>query len=377
MKRKRIPRLALALLAGVALLAVGAPAQATQIPDGVGVIGGEIAPGYEGKEAQLREGFRQAYVWGSRLAAFDGDAEVQKPDTYFDFGKLDGDLVHRWERTMLCQENDCMIQFFYEGSSYCQNAMGRDNTVALICPDPTTMEVFILRDAPAEAFFKGGINANYGYPTTNQYWRMEDGVPVLYQQFSVGYFQADWGDTWFLSFHHIIDEGTRYVEPPAAPDPDAPPDQPNADGCTWEHPQVIAAWRRQETSRPADSAQTAPSAGEGGIIDPSDPALFNTLPAQTADPAPGAISPYPLPIDPPAETTEVAGAAETGQTEYSTGPSTSQDDEPDGAQTSQSPPSGSAWPAILLLGGMVLLLAVGGVALLLVRRKGPPDQPCA
>ena len=76
-------------------------------------------------------------------------------------------------------------------------------------------------------------------PITNQYWRVEDGIPFLYQQFENGYVRCEDGEAWFGDFHNKIDEGEAYVEPPEAPPAYGDIYTVNADGCSWENPKYI------------------------------------------------------------------------------------------------------------------------------------------
>ena len=361
------------LLSGALLLGSGAirPVQAQDIsvPEEVGKIGGEIAPGFQGKEELIRERFREAYAWGSGLSAWDGG-----PDSRFDFGEMDTEYVHEWqaEHPVAILETG-MIQLFYEGNSSAVNALARDNTAALLCSNPETMRVFILRDAVAEDYFKtnGNINGGYGYPISNQYWRMEEGIPVLYQQFTLGYYRAEWGEPWYACFYNQEDEGSSYVEPPVAPDPSAPIDQPSSDGCTWEDPRIIEARRLQEESQTSDSNSVSEPGRTSAPLyptDPSRPDLFITSSYKDVSPA-SSSSTMAFGLTSAEALSDVAAFSSRSTSSPSvpvTASAAEKTDERDAPR--------SVLPIVLGTGGLVLVAAAGVLVYFYLRRKNAPPK---
>ena len=226
----------------LAASALTVPAFATDISM-VGVIGGPVADRFIGKETRLTENFKKAYEWVIQLHA------QKASDGKFDFGESSGEGVHEWAGTNPDDTvHSVMIQDFDGGNSTAASAFLYNNWAAFVCSDAETCDVVILRDAPAEMYAKGdGVNNwQFGDPITNQYWRMEDGVPVLYQQFENGYFRCEEGESWYGEFHSRIDEGADYVEPPEAPPAYGDILEINADGCSWENPNY------KSTSVPTD-----------------------------------------------------------------------------------------------------------------------------
>lgn len=196
----------------------------------VGAIGEYGLPEpFAGKEARITKNFKEAYHWAQTLHAY------EEKDGNFQFGNSSGELVHGWMsisgRSIVCQDFD-------GGNSGASGALAFDNWAALLCTDPETCQVVVMRDAPAEWYAKGGgvHNELSGDPITNQYWRMEDGIPVLYQQFTNGYLRIEEGEAWYTEFFSPLLDEAAYREPPAAPEAYGAIYKPNEDGCTWENP---------------------------------------------------------------------------------------------------------------------------------------------
>ncbi|MCI8361378.1 MAG: hypothetical protein HFE86_08600 [Clostridiales bacterium] len=168
---------------------------------------------------------------------------AQNPnDGNFIFGDSSGELVHSWvEMDVNDQVRSIVIQDFDGGNSTAHGAFSRNNWAALICADPETCQILILRDAPAEYFAKGGgvSNLPIGNPITNQYWRMENGVPILYQQFENGYLRCEDGESWYTDFYSKVDLGDYYIEPPQAPPAYGNIYAVTKDGCSWENPKYF------------------------------------------------------------------------------------------------------------------------------------------
>lgn len=213
----------------------------------VGIVGEQIPSRFLGKEALLTQKFQQAFQWAAQLHAHESEE-------LFDFGQPTGEYMHAWSGTEDENAYQIVIQDFYYG-----NSTARNGWAGLLCADENTCEVVILRDAPAEYYLAGGgvNNLEFGDPTTNQYWRVEYGVPVLYQQFTNGYYRAEEGKAYLGKFHSYIAEGYAYVEPPAAPPAYGDIYEANQDGCTWEHPDYI----------PQADTSSSPSS-PASIIDP-------------------------------------------------------------------------------------------------------------
>ncbi|MCI8360288.1 MAG: hypothetical protein HFE86_03015 [Clostridiales bacterium] len=203
----------------------------------VGVIGaGGLPAAFDGKEAVITQRFKEAYQWAQTLHA-------QRPqDGNFSFGDSSGELVHSWAGTDVNgQVYTIVSQDFDGGNSIAEGAFALNNWAALICADPETCQVIVMRDAPAEYYINGGGVHNWqsGNPITNQYWRMEGGIPILYQQFENGYLRCEDGESWYAEFYNKADEGDYYVEPPQAPPAYGDIHAVNQDGCSWENPKYI------------------------------------------------------------------------------------------------------------------------------------------
>ena len=199
----------------------------------VGIIGGGGLPeAFYGKEELITQRYKEAYQWGQTLHA-------QNPtDGNFDFGYASDMLVHAWSGPDIYEQNPLIVcQDFQNGNSTTTGAFSFNNWSALICTYPDTCQVFILRDAPAAYYAGGGgvSNLHIGDPITNQYWRMEKGIPVLYQQFEHGYLRCEEGILWYADFYDIRDMGDHYVEPPLAPPAYGDIYMVNIDGCSWEN----------------------------------------------------------------------------------------------------------------------------------------------
>lgn len=205
----------------------------------IGLIGNRGLPeAFAGKEAVITRHFKEAYQWAQTLHAH------KSTDGKFDFGNSSVELVHGWtawveggqERSIVCQD-------FSGGNSCAMGALAFNNWAALLCTDPETCQVIVMRDAPAEWYAKGGgvNNMLSGNPVTNQYWRMEDNIPVLYQQFENGYLRIEEGDNWYAEFISPLLDEASYKSPPAAPPAYGSIYKPNQDGCTWENPKYIPA----------------------------------------------------------------------------------------------------------------------------------------
>ena len=207
----------------------------------VGVIGdGGLPASFDGKEAIITQRFKEAYQWAQTLHA-------QRPnDGNFCFGDSSGELVHSWAGTDVNgQVYTIVSQDFDGGNSTAEGAFSLNSWAALICVDPETCQVIVMRDAPAEYYINGGgvNNLQTGDPITNQYWRMEDGIPVLYQQFENGYLRCEEGESWYAAFHsplfHEEIYGEAYIEPPQAPPAYGDIYTVNQDGCSWENPKYF------------------------------------------------------------------------------------------------------------------------------------------
>ena len=201
-----------------------------------GVISAQMGESFRGKEAVLTQRYKEAYEWATRLHAQDAK------DGLFDFGSSSEEGLHTWTgwnvdgttREIACQD-------FTGGNSTAAGAFLYDDWSAILCSDPDTLNVVVVRDAAADFYVLGGGINNWmsGSPVTNQYWRIESGVPVLYQQFENGYFRAEEGESWYSNFHSKVDEGKDYIQPPQAPPAYGNIYAVNEDGCSWENPKYI------------------------------------------------------------------------------------------------------------------------------------------
>lgn len=347
--------LTLALSAMLTISAAGA-VWAADVPSNVGVAAGELPEAFQGKEALLEENCKKAYAWALQLHA------KEPEDGGFRFGESTDELLHFKDFTLNGIEEQCIIQDFDGGNSSADKAFTYTNWAALVCVDPETCEVLILRDTPAEYFSRGGgvSNLPFGLPTTNQYWRMEEDIPVLYQQFENGYLRVEKGESYFAEFHNFLSEGDFYEEPPQPPMAYGPVDEPSPDGCTWENPLYIG-WNAGEESSSSDTAGTeSESRPESVISDPgSDAFVDESAPADetTSDTATAggtdASAPDESASAPAAETSDTALSSEESRTSGSPGPN---------ADTSD---TGGGWNAGLMAGiaAGAVVIAGGGFCL--------------
>lgn len=277
---KKLVSAAISAALALTTLSMGLMAGATDASQ-VGAIGDSGVPdAFKGKEAELTQKYKEAYNWGITLHSH------KENDGMFNFGDASGELVHIWSGTdpegnvyQICNQD------FDNGTSTVSNAFSYNNWAAIVCADPETLNVVIMRDAAAEWYAKGGGVNNWksGSPTTNQYWRTENGVPVCYQQFENGHLRIEEGEVWYAEFYSKIDLGADYPQPPAAPPAYGDIYTPNADGCTWEEPKYLPS-----NVTPPDVTTNVPNnevpGGQTGD-DNQNPAIVDpSLPAGTVDP---------------------------------------------------------------------------------------------
>lgn len=269
---KRVWTIALsAVLAG----AMACTAWAADVPSHVGIVTGELPEAFQGKEALLEQNCKKAYEWALQLHAKEAE------DGGFQFGQSTDQLLHYTERLQYETSKDVLLQDFDGGNSVSRGAFLFDNWAALICTDPETCQVIVLRDAVAEYMALGGGVGNlpFGAPTTNQYWRMEEEIPVLYQQTEDGYFRSEYGESWFTEFHNKKAEGEFYTEPPQPPKAYGPVDEPSPDGCIWENPLYIG-WNAPEEPSSTDTSTGVTSESQPESVDSeSDAPVDESIPA--------------------------------------------------------------------------------------------------
>lgn len=275
---KKLVSAAISAALALTTLSMGLMAGATDASQ-VGAIGDSGVPdAFKGKEAELTQKYKEAYNWGITLHSH------KENDGMFNFGDASGELVHIWPGTdpegnvyQICNQD------FDNGTSTVSNAFSYNNWAAIVCADPETLNVVIMRDAAAEWYAKGGGVNNWqsGSPTTNQYWRTENGVPVCYQQFENGHLRIEEGEVWYAEFYSKIDLGDAYPQPPAAPPAYGDIHTPNADGCTWEEPKYLPSDVVVDVSTSVPNNEV-PGGQTGNNQDPQivDP----SLPAGTVDP---------------------------------------------------------------------------------------------
>ena len=357
--------LTLALSAILAISAAGA-VWAADVPSNVGVAAGELPEAFQGKEALLEENCKKAYAWALQLHA------KEPEDGGFRFGESTDELLHYTDVLQSEISKDVLLQDFDGGNSSSGGAFLFDNWAALICTNPETCQVIVLRDTVAEYMAKGGGVGNlpFGAPTTNQYWRMEEEMPVLYQQTENGYFRSEYGETWFTEFHNKKAEGDAYVEPPQPPTAYGPVDEPSPDGCTWENPLYIG-WNAGEEPSSSDSAGTeSESRPESVISDPgSDAFVDESAPAAetTSDTATAAGTDASAPDESATETSDTTLSSEESRTSGSPGPN---------ADTSD---TGGGWNTGLMAGIVAgaVVIAGGGFCLywFILRNKKTAPVP--
>lgn len=270
---KRVWTIALsAVLAG----AMACTAWAADVPSHVGIVTGELPEAFQGKEALLEENCKKAYEWALQLHAKEAE------DGGFRFGQSTDELLHYTESLEDNMNQGVILQDFDGGNSSAKDALWFDNWAALICVEPETCQILILRDTPAEYVAKvAGSHSlrGLGLPTTNQYWRMEGEIPVLYQQFENGYLRAEKGEPYFVEFHDPLAEGEFYTEPPQPPKAYGPVDEPSPDGCTWENPLYIG-WNAPEEPSSTDTSTGVTSESQPESVDSeSDAPVDESIPA--------------------------------------------------------------------------------------------------
>ena len=160
-------------------------------------------------------------------------SEMHKGTKYFNYGESTDELVHSWAGSS--GEYDgvphdpvgCMNQDFSGGTSTCLQAFSQAAQWCCILVTRASFEkneAYTVRDSIASQYAAaGGPNSAWGMPTSNQYWVVEDGQEVLYQQFDNGYARAVDGSslTAFFGFHYKWDEETD-MNYPKSGEPDRP-----------------------------------------------------------------------------------------------------------------------------------------------------------
>lgn len=264
---KRVWTIALsAVLAGT----MACTAWAADVPSNIGVVSGELPAAFQGKEAMLEENCKKAYEWAQQLHAKEAE------DGGFRFGQSTDQLLHYTDVLQSEISKDVLLQDFDGGNSTSRDAFRFHNWAALICTDPETCEILILRDAPAEYIAKGGGKSTrgIGMPVSNQYWRMEGDTPVLYQQFEDGYLRVENGQVWYAEFFSKTDLGDNYADPPRPPTAYGPIDEPSPDGCTWENPLYIG-WNAEPEPASSDAGDSMDSGSQtSSVISDPGPEAF-------------------------------------------------------------------------------------------------------
>ncbi|MCI8361402.1 MAG: hypothetical protein HFE86_08720 [Clostridiales bacterium] len=276
---KKLVSACVSAVLAVSTLSMGLFAGAAELSE-VGTIGEKGLPSrFAGKEDQLSQKYKAAYQWAIQLHA------QKQNDGNFNFGNASGEFLHNWSGT---DPNDQVYEIcnqdFDSGNSTASGSFSYNNWAALVCTNPDTLEVIVMRDAAAEYYAKGGGVNNWqtSDPITNQYWRMEGGIPVAYQQFKNGYLRSEEGESWYTDFYSKIDLDADYVEPPQAPPAYGDIYEINADGCSWENPKYFPEDQKGNivdggtTSLPKPQQpggnDNNPGGNPGGTItDPTDP----------------------------------------------------------------------------------------------------------
>ena len=148
---KKLVSAAISAALALTTLSMGLMAGATDASQ-VGAIGDSGVPdAFKGKEAELTQKYKEAYNWGITLHSH------KENDGMFNFGDASGELVHIWSGTdpegnvyQICNQD------FDNGTSTVSNAFSYNNWAAIVCADPETLNVVIMRDAAAEWYAKGG-----------------------------------------------------------------------------------------------------------------------------------------------------------------------------------------------------------------------------
>ena len=160
-------------------------------------------------------------------------SEMHKGTQYFNYGESTDELVHSWAGTageyngVPHDAVGCMNQDFAGGTSTCLEAFGQPPQWCCILVTRASFEkneAYTVRDSIASQYASaGGTNSAWGMPTSNQYWVVEDGKEVLYQQFDNGYARAVDGSALsaFFGFHYKWDEETD-MNYPKSGEPDRP-----------------------------------------------------------------------------------------------------------------------------------------------------------
>lgn len=220
-------------------------------------------------------------------------SEMHKGGRYFDYGEATDELVHAWAGSageyngVPHDPVGCMNQDFSGGYSTCLQAFEQPSQWCCILVTRASFEkneAYTIRDAMASKYAAaGGPNSAWGMPTSNQYWVIEDGKEVLYQQFDNGYARAVDGSALdaFFSFHYKWDEETDMNYPKSGA-----PDRPSFNGeidsessfTTVDPDESINIPSMNPFSEPDDLSGDDNSGDSDNSLDTddSDPATLNT-----------------------------------------------------------------------------------------------------
>lgn len=164
---------------------------------------------------RVAELIKKEYNRTSRLRS-----EKDKGKSYFNYGRSTDEGIHAWCGSEVEYNGvphapvGCMAQDFVGGNSTCYQAFAMPENWCCIVVTKKGFdkgEAYTIRDAVASQYAAaGGTNSYWGLPTSNQYWVVEDGQEVLYQQFDNGYARAVDGSSLsaFFGFHYFWDEET-------------------------------------------------------------------------------------------------------------------------------------------------------------------------
>lgn len=190
------------------------PAGATKDVSKVGYYGGNglWEEFYESEINQITALIRAEFNRGSKTRS-----EMHKGTRYFNYGESTGEYVYSHAGKPVNRHGEslgvvagCMIQDFGGGYSTRPAAFdGRPKQWCCIMVTRASLdkgEAYTIRDSIASQYTQNGdVRGSWGLPTSNQYWVVEDGEEVLYQQFEYGYARSLKGQSYdaMFKFHHV------------------------------------------------------------------------------------------------------------------------------------------------------------------------------
>lgn len=224
-------------------------------------------------------------------------SEMHDGMQYFNYGESTAERVHAWYNGAATADGretatvGCMVQDFSGGSS--TKLLCFDAHLPQWCAIIVTRESFdkgeayTIRDTIASMYAQAGdIHSDWGLPTSNQYWVVEDGEEILYQRFENGYARSIDGSTMYLKCRFFYTWNEDY-------DPDFPKtgedERPSFSEVQVESPELVLIPETHNSCVPPDlpSSEPPPSAEPSSALaseDASEPiALESPMPTASVE----------------------------------------------------------------------------------------------